>query len=244
MDTTLDGLLNRRVTIEQPKHGYRVAVDTVLVAAAVPAQAGHKILDLGCGVGGIALCLAARVPGLSVTGIEIQPELVELVCRNTERNELQTDIKILQGDVTNYSFEPEFDHVVMNPPYHDEARHDVSAHDGKRTANTEKEGDLAVWIAQAAQALKPPGSLTLIHRADRLDEILKHMEGLFGGAEILPLLPRTGVAPKRVIIRARKNEKSPIKQCDGLLLHKPEGGYTDEAEAILRHGEALLFNPN
>ena len=68
--TTLDGLLNKKVKLEQPKDGYRVALDTVFLASAVDAKANDLVLDLGCGVGGSMLSLAARVSGLSITGID------------------------------------------------------------------------------------------------------------------------------------------------------------------------------
>ena len=99
MNTTLDGLLDRRVTLEQPAEGYRVAVDTVLLAAAVPIETGQKALDLGCGVGGAMLCLACRVPGITITGIEIQDELTQLCRANIARNTFATGLDVVQGDV-------------------------------------------------------------------------------------------------------------------------------------------------
>ncbi len=243
MDTTSDGLLNRRVLIEQPAKGYRVAVDTVLLAAAIPVQAGEKVLDAGCGVGGVMLCLACRVPEIFITGIDIQKELADLCRHNIAYNAFPSEMKVEQGDVTQL---PEtlsgfFDHVAMNPPYHDEARHDVSAHAGKRMANAEKDGDLKLWIENAARTLRSSGMLTLIHRADRQEEILKTLQPFFGAIEILPILPKEGTAPKRVIIRARKGEKTWANVCRSFILHKPDGGYTDEAEAVLRHAKPLEF---
>ena len=60
--TTVDHLLNGRVALEQPRDGYRVAIDPVFLAAAVPAKSGNKILELGVGTGAAALCLLARIP--------------------------------------------------------------------------------------------------------------------------------------------------------------------------------------
>jgi len=242
MDTTCDGLLDKRVTIEQPKDGYRVAVDTVLLAAATPVQAGQKVLDLGCGVGGAMLCVATRVSGISITGIEIQKELAELCAVNITRNKFATldarcaDAVSLPDDLIGI-----FDHVLMNPPYHDGARHDVSPVAQKRTANTEKESDLVRWVASAAKALKPSGMLTLIHRADRQAEIEALLGVVFGAIEALPVLPKTGAAPKRVIMRAKKGGMGGVRLCRNLVLHQADGRYTDEAEAALRHMKALEF---
>ncbi|MDR3423631.1 MAG: methyltransferase [Alphaproteobacteria bacterium] len=241
--TTLDGLLNRRVILEQPAAGYRVAVDTVLLAAAVPAAAGDKALDLGCGVGGAMLCLACRVAGMTGVGIDIQHELVELCHRNIARNAFAAGFEAQQEDVAHLP--PDlcgaFDHVFMNPPYHEENRHDASPHAMKRAANTEKMGDLALWIGSAAAALKPFGTLTMIHRADRREEILSCLRNSFGEIEILPLLPKQGVEPKRVIFRARKNAAFSVRECPHLTLHEEGGGYTDEAERVLRHCGSLFI---
>ncbi len=242
MDTTCDGLLDKRVTIEQPKEGYRVAVDTVLLAASIPGEARQKALDLGCGVGGAMLCLAARVPGIVLTGIEIQKELADLCAANIARNKFAA-LDVRRADATSLpdDLAGAFDHVLMNPPYHDEARHDVSDSAQKRTANTEREGDLARWIASAAKALKPSGLLTLIHRADRQAEIDALLAAEFGAAETLPILPKVGAAPKRAIMRAKKGGKGVVRLCGNFVLHQADGRYTEAAEAVLRHMKALEF---
>ena len=241
MKTTLDGILNRALLLEQPADGFRVAVDTVLLASAVPAVAGQKVLDLGCGVGGAMLALACRVPNLSVTGLEIQPALARLARSNCERNALQAELHILQADATRLSstFSNIFDHVMMNPPYHDAAKHDASAQESKRLANTEAEGDLPRWIASAAYALKDGGLLTLIHRADRRDEIVDCLGAAFGDFHIIPIAPKEDRPPKRVIARARKGAPKSLTTHAAFVLHNPDGSYTKEADAVLREIEAL-----
>jgi tRNA1(Val) A37 N6-methylase TrmN6 len=243
MKTTLDGILNHRVTLEQPEGGFRVAVDTVLLAAAVPIKPGEAALDLGCGVGGAMLCLAARVPDVTVTGLEIQNELVELCRSNIARNNFLAQITVTQGDATHLpdDLTARFDHVLMNPPYHDEIRHDVSAHDGKRIANTEREGDLALWIASARRALKQDGVLTMIYRADRQDEILTRAARGFGEVKLLAVLPKSGAAAKRIILQLRKGGQASVRTCKSFILHQTGGGYTDEAEAALRHAKNIEF---
>ena len=239
--TTLDGILNRRVLLEQPAKGYRVAIDTVFLAAAVPAQAGDKILDLGCGVGGAMLSVACRVPQITGTGLEIQPDLVELCQRNISRNSFASGLKVLQADLSHLPpvLQACFDHALMNPPYHEEAKHDASANAIKRTANTEKEGDLAVWIDAATLALKQTGTLTIIHRADRQEEIIRLLQTNYGNLEVICLRPKANTEAKRVIIRAYKYTPYTIHTHTPLILHKPEGGYSDEAENVLRHMKAI-----
>ncbi len=243
METTLDGILNKRVALEQPAHGFRVAVDTVLLAAAVPVVAGDTILDMGCGVGGAMLAVACRNEDVRGMGIEIQTELTTICQRNIARNVFAGGLRVRVGDVA--ALPPEmagaFDHVLMNPPFHDEARHDVSDDAHRRTANADKDGDLGAWVASAGAALKTSGSLTLIHRADRLKEICFHLRCCFGEIEILPLSPKTGGEAKRIIIRARKDAPQFVQHCQPLGLHNAEGGFTDEAENILRHCGAVEF---
>ena len=239
--TTIDGLLNRRVLLEQPAEGYRVAVDTVFLAAAVPALAGDRIMDLGCGVGGAMLALACRVAGVKGVGIDIQPELIDLCRRNIGRNIFASGLEAYVGNATSLFARDKFDHVLMNPPYHEESRHDVSDNSIKYLANAEKEGDLNLWISAAAAVLDTGGVLTMIHRADRRSEILSILQKNFGGMEIMHLLPKIGAEAKRVIVRARKDAFFSIRECRPLVLHREDGGYTEEADEILRSAQAVVF---
>jgi len=243
-ETTIDGLLNKRVMLEQPKDGYRVAVDTVLLAAAVSAQPGARVLDTGCGVGGAMLCLAARVEGAFVTGIEIQEDLAHLCASNISRNAMEDRLDVYQGDATQLpqDFWGRFDHVMMNPPYHDEARHDVSGDPGKRLANTERTGDLPFWVANAARALKPGGVLTLIHRFDRLDDIAGCLKSEFGALLIKPVAPKLCAAPKRVLLRASKGAVFSRNETPGFVLHEAGGRYTEETEGVLRDALGIDFS--
>jgi tRNA1(Val) A37 N6-methylase TrmN6 len=244
ISTTLDGILNRRVMLEQPEIGYRVAIDTVLLASAVPVLAGDRILDLGCGVGGAMLCVACRVPDIRGLGIEILDDLVELCHHNIRRNAFAAGLLVRRDDASSLSpdLRGDFDHVLMNPPYHEEKRHDASSNNLKHKANIEKAGDLALWIKSAEGALKPSGTLTIIHRADRSCEILSYLKGAFGEVEVLPLLPKKGTKPKRMIFRARKDAFFLVKECQPLILHEDSGAYTAEADAILRRCENIVFH--
>ncbi|MCZ8088489.1 MAG: methyltransferase, partial [Rhodobacteraceae bacterium] len=81
-----DKFLMGRLRLLQPVKGYRAATDPVLLAAACPARAGETVLDLGCGAGAAGLCLATRVPGVVLAGLEVQPEYADLARRNADRN--------------------------------------------------------------------------------------------------------------------------------------------------------------
>lgn len=238
MVATENRLLGGRVRLLQPARGYRVAVDAVLLAAAVDAVPGQRILDLGAGVGAVGLCLAARVPGCTVVGIELQPALAELAIRNAGLNAAGDHLRTIVHDLAS-ALPPDlapFDHVATNPPYLAAAVADPSPDPSKALATVETSADLARWLAVATGALKPAGTLTLVHRSDRLEEIVGHLVRLGWGRVTVKRLPPAA----RVLVRARfgapaRHDSPP------LLLHRPEGGYTDEAEAVLRHARPLAF---
>jgi len=236
---TEDGLLGGRVRLLQPRRGYRVAVDAVLLAAAVDAAAGESILDLGAGVGAVGLCLARRVAGCRVVGVEVQAALAALARQNAELNGLADRVRTIVHDLAHDLPEElaSFDHVATNPPYLAAAVADPSPNRAKALATVESSADLRRWLTVACRALKPRGSLVMIHRSDRLDEIVTNLAAIgFGDVAIKRLPP----AP-RVLLRARQAGHARRREGTPLTLHRPEGGYTSEAEAILRHAAPLAF---
>jgi tRNA1(Val) A37 N6-methylase TrmN6 len=236
---TEDALLGGRVQLLQPARGYRVAIDAVLLAAAVDATPGQRILDLGAGVGAVGLCLAARLAGCSVVGIELQPALAELAERNANLNGMADRVRTVVHDLARPlpADLGGFDHVVTNPPYLAAAVADPSPDPSKALATVESSADLARWLAVATAAAEPAGTLLIIHRSDRLDEILGHLGRLGWGDVTVKRLPPAA----RVLIRARRADRLTRRDALPLTLHRPGGGYTDEAEAILRHAGALAF---
>ncbi|GEP60031.1 tRNA1(Val) (adenine(37)-N6)-methyltransferase [Reyranella soli] len=236
---TEDALLGGRVQLLQPARGYRVAVDAVLLAAAVDAAPGQRILDLGAGVGAVGLCLAVRIPGCSVVGIELQGALAELAERNANLNGMADRVRTVIHDLATPlpADLGRFDHVVTNPPYLAAAVADPSPHPSKALATVESSADLARWLTVATTAAEPAGTLLIIHRSDRLDEIFGHLDRLGWGDVTVKRLPPAA----RVLVRARRADRPTRRDTPPLTLHRPDGRYTDEAEAILRHAGPLAF---
>ena len=243
IETTDDALLGGRVRLRQPADGYRVAIDPVLLAAATPAGAGEHVLDLGSGAGAASLCLARRVAGCRITGIEIDPGLVGLANANGRTNGVAERVDFLAGDISAPPVELArggYDHVIANPPHLSAAAADPSPHAGKTRANIEgDDADLRSWLSAMLAMVRRKGRLTLITRADRLDEVLGCLHGRAGDTVLFPLWPGRGRPAKRILIGARRGVNGPLRLAAGMVLHGADGRFTQAAEAILRHGAAL-----
>ena len=237
---TADALLGGRVKLAQPAAGYRAAIDPVLLAATVPAAARGRALDLGCGAGAVMLCAAMRAPDLAVVGLERDAAMAALARANVAANGLAARAAVIEGDVARPPPElatGDFDFALANPPFLDPATADPPPDAGRAAAHVE-DTPLAAWIAAARRALKAGGALAVIHRADRLADLLGALDG-FGDVLVVPLWPAAGRPARRVIVAARRGRRGPLALAAGLVLHGAEGRFTPEAEAILRDGGAL-----
>ncbi len=238
-DTTDDRLLDGRVVVRQPVTGYRAAIDPVLLAAAVRAKPGQVVLDAGCGTGAAMFCLAARVPGLKLTGLEIQQRHAVLAGEGVALNKL-INTYICVGDLLRPP--PDllnaFDIVLTNPPYGDAGTPPPDA--SLAVAHMEGEADVAAWIAACLACLKSKGRLAMIHRADRLSDILSALHAQNAGdIRIIPIFPKAGAPARRVIVDAGKGRRSPDTVLPGLVLHEVDGKCTAAADTVLRHAAAL-----
>lgn len=238
-DLTRDAFLGGRLHLWQPRAGYRAGVDPVLLAASVPARRGESVLDLGCGVGTAALCLATRVPGLDLMGVERQADYAALATRN--------GLDAAVGDVTDL---PEtvrarsFDHVLANPPFFDRAA-GRQARDAGREAARGLRTPLHDWVDAGAKRLRHKGYLHIIYRAERVPDLLAAAQGRLGSPEIWPISPRLGKLAELVIFRARKDGRADFRLHAPIILHagaqhNADGdSYLPAIQAVLRDGAAL-----
>ncbi len=237
-------LLGGRVVVFQPEKGYRTAIDAVLLAAAVPAQPGERALELGTGVGAAAFSLAARVEGVHVTALEREAAFAALAERGSAANGLTGRITVATGDVLappKIVAEGGFDHVFLNPPYVAAGTSRPSPDPLKRAATVEGEAKLEDWLKCAAAACKPGGTVTVIHLAARVPEIVTGLAAFgLGAVEVLALAPKAGGTAKRAIVRAGKGAAAGVTDHPALVLHEANGDYTAVAENVLRHAESLL----
>lgn len=244
-EVTRDAFLGGKVHVFQPRKGFRSGVDAVLLAASVQARAGDHVLELGCGVGVAALCLHARVPGLRLTGVEVQAAYAALAEKNAASNgaALQVvcaDLRALPGALR----QQQFTHVMMNPPYFDRASGPSAVDRGRDTALA---GDtpLGDWLDVALRRLAPKGTLTLIQHITRLPEVLAHLQGRLGSLRLLPIAGRDSTRPNLFILQGRHSGKAPFALQPTLTLHagashqRDTESYTTAVQQILRDGAPL-----
>lgn len=246
-DFSEDGILGGRLMLHQPKRGHRFGHDAILLAAACPARRGDHALDLGAGVGAAGLALAKRVAGISVTLVEIDPQLSALAQANADRNGFSASIRTVALDVTGSRrafakaelVPGSAMHVLMNPPFHDEISHQASPDPERALAHVGSSTTLAAWITTAAWMLQPRGTLTLIWRADGLLDVLSALAKAFGGTAVLPVHGKPGRSAIRILLRAVKGSRAPLELVPGLVLNDASGRPTPEAQAVLRDGAPL-----
>ncbi|HYZ61878.1 MAG TPA: methyltransferase [Acetobacteraceae bacterium] len=229
MRVTAGHLLGGRLRYAQPADGYRTGIEPVLLAAAIPALPGERVLEAGTGAGAGLMCLAARVPGMAGTGVEIDPAMAELARQNLAANGL-AGFEVVTADIRAYAGVG-FDHAFANPPWHDPGS-TPSPLERRRLA---KQGSaLEDWIAALARSLRQGGTLTLILPVGLAGRAAPSMRraGL-ETAQIIPLIPKQGKQAKLALITS-----APAID-PGIVLHEADGAFTPAIEAVLRHGAAL-----
>ncbi|WP_203294913.1 tRNA1(Val) (adenine(37)-N6)-methyltransferase [Maricaulis parjimensis] len=237
-ETTLDTLLDGQVRLHQFADGYRAGMDAVLLAAALEARPGEHVVEFGCGAGAVLLCAAKRLEGVSFTGHEKDPNAVSLAVDNIALNGLADRVEIQAGDIAQLRQNHSADQVVFNPPFFDDPKALRTPKPGKQAAWLSGSAPLGVWVQAAARALKAKGRLTLIHRADKLADILAALDKSFGSVVIKPIQSRSGQPAKRILVTARIGGRAPLQLLAPLVLHEGEG-FTPEADALMR-GRAVL----
>lgn len=236
-------LLDGRVICYQPASGYRSAIDPILLQAAVPAAAGDRVLDLGCGVGSAALCLAARVPGARVMGLDQLAPLIDAANQSASASRLADRTAFHCGDL----LAPPaivaaggFDHVMANPPFRRKGTSRPSPDVLKAAATVEGRAALADWVRAAVGLAAPGGTVTVIHHGERAEELIGLMAACLGGLAILPIVAQPGDGrPGRVIIQGHLGAPAGERRLSPLVLHESGSAYTETADAILRGRRAI-----
>lgn len=239
---TADTLLGGRVKYMQPREGLRASLDPVLLAAAIPAHPGERVLEGGTGAGAAMLCLAARVAGIRGRGIDRDPDLVRLAAANAAAN-AWPELEFATADLAISPIDGPFDHAFANPPYHPAGgtRSPSAARDAAKRAEPEL---LPIWAEALSRPLRHRGTLTFILPPGLLEPALAAMRDAGVPAEwVFPIWPKPGQPARFVLVQGRKHGRSPLVLAPGLILHEATGAFRPEAEAILRDGAALTPQP-
>ncbi len=238
-ETSDDRLLGGRVLLRQPVQGFRAGLDALLLAAFVPAAPGQRVLEAGCGSGAVFLCLAARVPGLSVTAVEREASMAALARGNAAANGVAAEV--IEADVADAAIARALapcDHAFANPPYWPGGTPPPGP--VRRAATHEGGAGLAAWAAFLAASLRAGGTLSLVLPAARFDAGVSALRAAgCGSVTLLPVAPRADVPAKRVLLRARRGGRGPARLLPALVLHEQDGGFTPAAQAVLRDAAAL-----
>lgn len=248
-ERSVDAFLGGLVTVIQTREGHRAGLDAALLQALVPTDAAGFAVDLGTGVGTVAFCIAARAAELDVVGLDCDPEA--LACARAALGHpanaaFAARVRFVLGQVSadGLSMPAELrmrpaDWLLMNPPFDVQDRTRGSPDPRRRAAHVAEAGSLAAWCGQAAALLRPGGYLGIVHRAAAVPDLLAALTGRFGDIRIVPVHPSPERPARRVLLRARRASRSPFVLAPALVLHRPDGTWTPEAEQILR-GKGVL----
>ena len=244
---TRDAFLGGRLTLSQPRSGFRAGLDSVLLGAAVPAGT-HNLLDLGAGVGTAGLCALALGLAEQAHMVERDETTLALARDNIVHNGLAGRAEVLALDILAKGAgrraaglaDNAYDMVIANPPFFGSGQ-GTRAPDAARAGARHMDADsLDIWVKCAATAASAGGTAIFIYPAEGLGTLLAAFDRRFGDITVLPLCPRPGAPASRVIMRGNKGSRAPLKLLASRTLHAAQGnGFAPEFEAILRGADVL-----
>lgn len=232
----VDDLQHDGFRIIQSPETFRFGTDSVLLADFAAPRRGEVCVDMGCGTGAIALIMLAHRPEITVTGIEIQPEVADMAARSAALNGVEDKFRVLCADMREAHNElgcGRFSLAVCNPPYFKAGGALLSAADKLRIAR--HEGDISPLdiAASAARLIKNGGRFAVVYPAPRALEMLRAMED----AGIAPKRVRTihgvdGRPPKHILIDGIKGASNGLHWLAPLVLRDTQGEPTEEWHRI------------
>ncbi len=242
-----DLFLGGALKIYQPKKGFRSGIDAVLLAASVADNGPMRVLEAGCGAGVVSLAIACRCIEARVEAIEIEDVNAAIALRNVVRNDLSDRVVVHLGDLCDPVTKLEllglkrnsYDYVVANPPFYDEREMRLSSNPLRRRAKRAMAETLEDWVRFLTAMAAPKGVISMIHRAEKLDEILSVLSRRFGAIKVLPLFPKACVPANRVIVQGVKGSRAPLTLLQGLVLHDDEGGYHPQVQELCTSPKGL-----
>lgn len=243
-EVTRDAFLGGQILLDQPRVGYRSAIDGVCLAAALPpVPPDGLILDIGCGTGVVSLCARRRLGAGRVIGLDLDPDAVALARSNAAVNALQDAVAFTTGDLRAWQPPALAAVVASNPPYYEEGTVVPPPQAEKAQAFVLKGLSIADWCARCLTFLAPKGRFCFVLPAGALEPVMGRLSQESGGGvgdlRLFPLWPFAGRPAKRVLLAGRKGVRGPLKLLPGLVLHTAASRYSPEATQVLREGAGL-----
>lgn len=215
---------------------FRPGTDTFLLSSLPRLKPGLRVCDLGCGTGLLGLLLLQRQPDLTVTGVELDPEASSLLERTAMDNGLTDRLTACRGDLRRVrALLPagSFDLAVCNPPYYPPSSGKLPREEALRNARAETACSLEDVCAAAAYLLRWGGALCLVHKPERLTDLLCALRA--AGLEpkrLRTVCRRAGEAPSLVLAEARRGGRAGLTWEPPLVLETPEGHPMAELDVI------------
>lgn len=232
----LDDLQYKGLRLFQKKDGFCFGVDAVLLSHFAQVAKNSNVIDLGTGTGIIALLLALKKQPRKVIGLEIQPDMAEMAMRSIRLNGLEDRVEIVQGcikEAVKLFGASSFDAVVSNPPYMGKASGLLNPDDAKAVARHEILCTLEDVISVAAKLLRLGGKFSMVHRPQRLADIIYQMRCNAIEPKYLRLVhPSPGKRPNLLLISGAKNGNPELKVLEPLYIYESEGFYSKEINEI------------
>ena len=233
----IDDLEFKNLKIIQNKDGFCFGIDSVLLADfAKNIKKGANVLDLGTGTGIISILLCGKTELCSIVGVEIQEEVADMANRSSKLNNLDNKFKIINENILNLKNiynKQSFDVIVTNPPYKKKDTGIVNDKDKKTISRHEITATLEDFIKVSSNLLKDKGEIYMVHRPERLVDILSCMRKNKIEPKILRMVySNKNKEPKLILINGIKNANSFLKIEKNLYIYDEKGNYTDEISEI------------
>lgn len=236
----LDDLQYKGLQLIQKRDGFCFGVDAVLLSDFADVRKGDKVIDLGSGTGIIAVLLSAKKAAGAVVGLEIQPDMAEMAARSVELNGLGGRVRMVCGDIKDavgLFGASSFDAVVTNPPYMTRGGGLLNPSDAKAISRHELLCTLEDVIASAGRLLSPGGRFSMVHRPERLADILCLMRANSIEPKYLRFVhPSPGKKPNLVLVSGTRDGRPMLRVLEPLYIYDSNGEYTAEINRIYNRG--------
>jgi len=230
----LDDLNFDGYKIIQNPHKFCFGMDSVLLSDFVRTKKNDFVIDFGCGNGVICILLAAKKLSKKIIGIDIQEDVADLARRNVLMNKLENKIEIMYADIKNIFNmlgKEKFDVVVTNPPYMQNGI--INQNKALAIARHEICCNLEDVINSAAKILKNNGRFFMVHRCQRLTDIICLLREYNLEPKTLRMVHSfLDSPPQMILIEAIKNASSMLKVLPPLIIYDQNGNYTSQINDI------------